>query len=278
MAKAVKKPAAEKTVKDETRQASEADSPTEAAKTTQPVAEAPEKEVKTPVEEGERADLKDKPKDAKAFQEQRQEIKRLKEELAKKERSRAAFETLRPQTQRVPLQMPKVEQFMDADGKIRISEYENARDQYQQTQTYRAESSRSQDKFEMEQSLTKIQNPEIDPESEKYDKELEARVADRYGRLLLESITHGKPEPSLLSVTAEIKKQYKPKESKVSQEAQKNASVKDQAASVSTAPSSGRARGYESESDLETLRHQSRMGGEKGMDALASRISKIPDK
>lgn len=277
MAKAVKKPAAEETVADETRKPSEADSPTEAAETTQPVAEAPEKEVKTPVEEGERSDLKDKPRDARAFQEQRQEIKRLKQELAKKERAKNAFEALRPQIQqRSPLEMPRVEQFMDTEGRIDVVKYENARDQHQQTQMYRSESARSQDKFEMEQTLTRIKHPEIDPDSESYSKDLEVRVADRYGRLLLESMGTGKPEPSLLKVTEDVKRQFGSTKKETSQKAE-NASIKDQAASVSTAPSSGRARGYEAKSDLETLREETKAGGEKGLDALAERMSKIPD-
>ena len=70
-----------------------------------------------------------------------------------------------------------------------------------------------------------------------------------------------------------------PEEKKrISQEALENASVKEQAASVSTAPSSGRSKGYETAEELESLRRKTKTGGVGGMEALAERMSRIPDK
>jgi len=273
--------AEEETVEDADRQASEgAEEPIKAPETTEPETETPEKEVKTPVEgEGElsEADLEAKmsPKQREAFQNQRREIKRLKREKEAQERGKSALDALQPPAfGSIRPQAPRVEQFMDVDGQIDLVGYQNAAQKYNESQAYRAQAGQSQIKFEMEQNILKMRHPEIDPSSDQFDSDLEARVADRYGRKLLESLTKGQSEPSLVEIAGEVLKSkgVTPKEKeKISQEALEKVAEKEQAASTAEAPSGAvRAQGAKMVSGFDELRQRTKLGDD---DALAARIS-----
>jgi len=277
-----KEPAAEdKTVEDANRQASETAEPTEAVESTKAEAEAPEKEVKTPAEaEGEspKTDLKEKmsPKAAEAFQAQRLEIKRLKQEIANREKASSALEALRPKTSRQGMPaLPKLESFMNAEGAIDMARYQDAIQKYQQMQAIRSQVSQQELKQEMEENFLKMKDPRLDPDNKKeYDKAFEGRVADRWSRMALEALYQGKPEPSLRSAYQSVVKEgvsSKEKE-KISKEALERVSEKEQAASTAEAPSATpRAKGAKLVADFDELRHKTKLGD---TDAIAARIRK----
>ena len=272
-------PAEEITVEDAPRQASEADKPIETAETTEPEIVTPEKAEQTPIEGEEKqpeAELgvKMTPEQQKAFQRQRQEIKHLRDELATKERAKSAFEALKPPTVGPSMvRMPRAEDFMDVEGRIDIAGYQGAVQQYNESQSFRAQARDNELRYEMEQNFLKMKHPNLDPTSDQFDPDLEARVGDRYGRILLEAITQGKPEPSLLDVVNEVLKStgVTPKEKeRISQEVLDKVSEKEQAASIAQAPSTApRARGTRMVSDFEELRQRTKEGDNE---ALAARI------
>lgn len=280
MAEEKNKTAEQETAEGATRQAPEADKPTDDAETTESKVETPEKEVKTPTEEEGRVSEADPAEDMsdiqrKAFQKQRQEIKALQQKVSEKKRVDDAFKAFKPpipQGQMGVPQMPKAEDFMNQEGQIDMVGYQDAVQKHQQTQTFRIQENQRQAKFEMDQNLMKIKNPDLDPASDKYDPELEARIADRYGRQLLESMVSGQPEPSLEQIVSEVRKgssvTQKERE-KISKETLGKVSDKEQVASTAVTPSSGRAREVKMVSGFDELRDKTRHGD---VDALAARI------
>ena len=277
-------PAAEdKTAEDADRQASETAEPTEAVESTKVESESPEKAVKTPEEaEGESPETdKEKmtPEQAKAFQTQRQEIKRLREEMAKKEKAESAFKALRPSSgQAGILEVPKVESFMDAEGRIDMVGYQDSVQKYQQTQAIRAQAEQRQLKQEMEENFLKMKDSRLDPDNKgEFDEVFEGRVADRWSRMALESLYQGKPEPSLQEAyNAVVKEGVSPREKEqISKETLEQVSEKEQAASTAEAPSTApRAKGVKMVADFEELRYKTKLGDN---DALAARIQKAEE-
>jgi len=275
-----KQPAAEEITAEETdRQVSEPEAPIETGETTEPEVESPEKAVKTPTEEEGEIPAETEKMSAEqreAFIKQRLEIKKLREQLAEKERAKSALDALKPPTPgRVPSQMPKAQDFLDAEGRIDLVNYQNAVQSWNETQVYRNQSAQSQIKFEMEEKILKMEQPSLNPESEDFDPDLEKRVADRYGRMCLESLTKGLPEPSLSKVAKEVLKEtsVSPKEKeRISKETLEQVATKEQAASTSTGVVSGRAREAGSNADLDELRRRSKEGDDK---AIADRLAAI---
>ena len=272
------KAAEEATVEDAERQASEAEEePIESAETTEVEAETPEKDVKTPAEaEGElsEADLVGKmtSEQAKAFQAQRLEIKKLKEEKAKKERAGGAFDALKSPTRQVMPEMPKIETFMDAEGRVDVVGYQGAIQRYQETQTYRVQAGQRELRQEMEESVMKMKDPRLDPDSSGYDQNFEARVADRWSRLALEALNKGQQEPTISQAYGEVVEEgVSPKDKEqISKEALEKVSEKEQAASTAEVPSSTpRARETKMVSGFEELRQRTKEGDNE---ALMARI------
>jgi hypothetical protein len=279
-----KKPAAEdKTAEDTDRQVSETAEPTEAVESTEAESEAPGKAVKTPEEaEGESpetAEEKMTPEQARAFQAQRLEIKRLKEEMAKKEKAGSAFEALKPKAGQVGIdQPPKVESFMDAEGRIDIAGYQDATQKYQQTQALRSQAEQRRLKQEVEENFLKMKDPRLDPDNRKeYDEAFEGRVADRWSRMALEALYQGKPEPSVKAAyDSVVQEGVSPKEKEqISKEALERVSEKEQAASTAEAPSTTpRAQGAKMVANFDELRYKTKLGDN---DALAARIQKAEE-
>ena len=268
----------ENTIEEVDRQTSESEQPIGTDETITTEVESPEKAVITPTEEesDNQAESEKMPQEQReAFIKQRLEIKELKKRLSEKE-SISALETLKPPTAgRVISQMPKAEQFLDVEGRIDLPAYQNAMGAWSESKSYREQTERDQIKFEMEQKFLKLKEPRLDPESMDFDQDLEKRVADRYGRKLLESFTKGLPEPSLAQTAKEIlgETMVSPKEKqRISKEVQDAIANKAQAASTSTGVVSGRARQGIVSEELEELRQQTKEGD---LDAMVKRMRAI---
>lgn len=281
---AVKKndPAEEETVEEADRPVSETVSPEETVETPESEAEAPEKAVKTPAEEEAEPKTEPEEEDPRAFQARRhaEEIKRLREELAQAKKRESAIEALSPRAPRQVLsQMPKVEQFADAEGRIDVVAYDNAIRQWTEGQAVQVREGQREQAFHMEKEFLKMKDPRLDDANkEAFDEKLEARVADRYSRLALESLYTGRAEPTLKQAYNEVLKEYGPtpkEKEKISQEALEKVSEKEQAASTSESPSTApRAKGARMVSGFEELRKKTKEGDDE---ALAARLAKIPD-
>ncbi len=277
-----KKQSAEETVEEATRQAPETEEPIESVETTESEPETPEKAVKTPEEEeGEKPEVVPEEKDPRAFQARRQaeEIRRLKEELARNKTRESAFDALTPRVPQTVRQSPRAEQFMDTEGRIDILAFDEANRRWQETQAAIMQEGQREQSFKMEREFLKMKDPRLDEKNlETFDPKLEQRVADRYGRLAMEALYHGKPEPSLKQVYHDVLSEYGPtpkEKEKISQETLEKVSEKEQAASTSESPSTApRAKGMKSSSSFEDLRQKTKQGNDE---ALAERLSKIPD-
>jgi len=266
---AVKKdqPVEETTIEGTDRQVPEAEKPIESAETIETETVTPEKAVETPVEET--TEISETEKQKQALIQQRLEIKRLKEELAKKGASSSINELRPPTVGQIP-KMPRPEEFLDTEGRIDMVRFNHASQRWSESQAYQVKASNDDTKFQVMETLVKSKDPRLDEKSEKFDPVFEKRVADRYARLLLESYTKGTPEPSLMDVHGEVNKEFQSK----AKESPEKVAAKEQAASISTSPSSNRAKALAGSEDLDDLRMKTRKGD---IDALVTRLQAIKE-
>ena len=282
--KAVTEESAEQTAEEGVRQPSEAEAPTAPEKPSKTETEPAEKPVKTPEEDEDEvpADVLEAmtEKQREAFQRQRQEIKALRQEAAKRKAGKSALDALSPKPfgQGMP-NKPNAREYLNEDGTFDVVGYENAINQYQSQQNARLTAQTSNIRYETDRKLLSVRDQRFDPHSEGYDEALEKRVADRYGRLLMETLYQGKPEPSLLDVAAEVVRESGPTDKErqaISKETLERVSQKGQAASSAEAPnSSKRSQASLRDSEIETLSAQSKRGN---LNALTELISAVEEK
>lgn len=236
---------------------------TETTQTASPPVEAPVTEqtaepVSTP--EGELPDVeKGMSEEArKAFQEQRLEIKRLKEESEAREKSESAFQVFKPQPQDVD-----INQFADAQGQVNWTAYNNA-----VAQRARFEASQAaEEKFD--ELNAKKDYPELfsNPRTEKL-------IAAQW---LYEKMA-GKPA-SIYAIAKDFSKDFEKAVTKAEKSGAEKmltqVSQKEQAA-VTPSQTSSNAKQAMSNDELEKLRRQSRGRGSESDDAIAQRMKGIP--
>lgn len=229
----------EQAVESEEVETSEVESPTTETEQT-PVEEPTEEEQ--PVEET-ASDEESAPEgyneeQAKAFQKQRQEIKRLQEELAARDNTESALTQL-SKTPPGAMQDPVTQQ--------RIMQ------------------------FELEKTKTLMRYPELDPDSDQYDRELEKEFAKEWAFSQLVGTGKGLLDAAKLVTTKKDRKLNKAVKSateKTAQEVKESITLKERSsAAAPTKPGGART----TSSDLESLRVQTRLGSK---DAFAARLAK----
>ena len=230
-----------------------------------------EKPVETPTPEGEPETLPEEPTDqAKAFQSQRQEIKRLKEQLEDKKRRESAFSQFK--TSYSPTEYQKAETQVDINnyvdpnsGQFQAYAYNQAVNKIidgnrrQSNQTAANTARETYDELRM-----KDKYPETDPESEAFDPDFEEAVARRY----YWELANGKT--SSLVKLADMEAKLRGKEAKkVAEKAGLQEAEKEQA---SLGPNVRSKPGFANLEKLEALRKRTRFGDE---DAIVERMRNI---
>lgn len=196
-------------------------------------------------------------KQRKAFQEMRQEIKRLKEEKTVREKSESVFDQFKPQAQ-----TPDVSQFADPiTGNVDWNAYQQA-----DSQRVRAEAQQAA-RDEVDEYRAREKHPELfnDPEVEK---EIAAQwFFEKY---------QGQ-RTSITEIADRVAKRYSKAVTKAEKigadKALDEVSEKEKAAMEATSQTSEPARQATASADLDSLREQSRFGDE---DAIAARLKSIP--
>jgi hypothetical protein len=208
-----------------------------------------------------------------AFQEQRLEIKRLREEKEARAKSESAFDVFRPkavpQTQSGPI---RVEDYTDpytgvldtnryneaVNNKLQFAE-QNARFTAQQTVQETLDENKAKDKY-----------PELfaDPETEQ-------EIADRWFAARMRG-----ENPSVFDIAGRVAKRFGTAVSKAekigAEKILEQVSPKEQAALAAEGGTSFTSRNQLSNDEFETLRRQSRGRDSSAEDAVAKRLKRIP--
>ena len=202
-----------------------------------------------------------------AFQEQRQEIKRLKEQVEAKD-DKNAFEVFRPQT--APVSQPvKVEAYTDPlTGETNWNAYQAA-------QANREQQLINQARFEAQQTTQELldeNQARLGHPEEFKDKNFEQRVADRWIAAKLRG-----ENPSISKIADDEARLYSKAVSKAekigAEKAFTEISEKEKAGLSVSGQTSEPARQVASQEETANLSYKTRRGDD---DAIASRISKIP--
>lgn len=205
-----------------------------------------------------------------AFQEMRQEIKRLKEETKLKNKSESAFNMFRPQTP--PASQPgpvRVEDYQDPmTGETNWTAYNNAvNDALVKTRQIASFEAQQSTQELIDENNARNKHPEIfaDPEAEE-------EIASRYlfYKMRGENV-------SISDIAERVAKRYSKAVSKAekigAEKALNEVTEKENAGLSASSQTSQPARTTESVEDYERLRANTRRGDD---DAIAARISKIP--
>lgn len=202
-----------------------------------------------------------------AFQEQRQEIKRLKEQVESKP-SESAFAAFRPQS--APVSQPvKIESFTDPiSGETNWDAFNAAQTKREQDLISQAQFVAQQTTQElMDENSARIKHPE-----EFKDKNFEQRVADRWFAAKMRG-----ENPSVSQIADDEARLYSKAVSKAekigAEKAFTELSEKEKAGLSASGQTSQPSRQEASQEDIERLRVKTRGGDD---DAITARISKIP--
>lgn len=204
-------------------------------------------QVEQPDTETESSDEDDVPEfadeaQAKAFQKQRQEIKRLREELEKRGKTESALSQLnKPQ--------PGVAQ--DATTQQRVMQ------------------------FELEKTKTLMRYPELDPDSDQYDPQVEERFAKEWtfsqvtgtGMSLLDAA-----KKVLSGTSKEVKKAVKAAKEEAAQETKESITLKERSTAIAPTKSGGNRT---TSADIESLRLRTRLGDKN---AFVERLARAEGK
>ena len=227
--------------------------------------------AQVPLTEGESdlpADIKEQ---RRAFQEQRLEIKRLREEAAKRERSESAFNAFRAQTPPVgqPVEL-RIENFTNpATGETDYAAYNQAVNQVitQQASQNAAYIAQQTTKELLDENNARQKHPELFA-----DQETEQEIADRW----LAAKMRGE-NPSISEIADRVAKRFKRAISSAekvgAEKILTEVSEKEKAGLSASSQTAQPARQQASQEDLERLQTQTRRGDD---DAIAARISRIP--
>jgi hypothetical protein len=205
-----------------------------------------------------------------AFQEQRQEIKRLKEQVVVRERSESAFNAFRPQTP--PISQPnvvRVENYTDqVTGETNWSAYNQAVAQRDQQVISQAQYVAQQTVAEaLDENNARTKFPEV-----MNDREAEQEVADRWFAAKMRG-----ENPSIADIAARVAKRDSKTISKAekigAEKAFNEISEKEKAGLSATGQTSEPARQVASSEEQADLSFKTQRGN---YDAVTSRISKIP--
>jgi len=244
-----------------------------------PTTEEPTTEVQTEVKESfdqgsvaeESVDMpEDVEEQRRAFQEQRQEIKRLKLEKQNRAKGESAFSAFRQQTPPVgQVNAVNIQDFQDPiTGETNWQAYNqqinNALVQNRQSATYEAQQAVRE---EMDEQTARTKYPELFS-----DPEVEQEIADRWIAAKLRD-----ENPSVTDIADRVSKRFGKTISKAekigAEKILNEVSEKEQASLTVSGQTSQPAKQAASAEQLEELSRKTRFGDD---DAIAARISKIP--
>lgn len=266
-------------MKDDKQQAVENEVETDTTQTDSPPVEEPTTEVETEVKESddqgsvaeESDDMPETTEEQRrAFQEQRQEIKRLKSEMENRNKGESAFKAFKPQTP--PVGQANTVNIMDYQDPITgetnwqayNQQVNNALAQAQQNATYQAQQIV---KEEMDEQQARTKFPEI-----MSDKESEQEVADLWVAAKLRG-----ENPSITDIAERLSKRNSKTVSKAekigAEKILNEVSEKEKASLNVPSQTSAPAKQAASAEELAELSRRSRFGDD---DAIAARMSKIP--
>ena len=206
-----------------------------------------------------------------AFQEQRLEIKRLREEKEVREKSESAFAAFRPKA--VPVQNApiRVEDYADPYTQevdwTRYNNAVNARLQHAESVAYQA-STTTADQIDEFQARQK--HPDLFA-----DRDLEQEIADKWfaAKMRGENVT-------ISDVSDRLAKRFEKTVSKAekigAEKMLAEVTPKEQAALSASGLTPAPARQVSSQEELERLRLMSRGRGQESLDAIAARLKGVP--
>lgn len=205
-----------------------------------------------------------------AFQEQRQEIKRLRSEIQNRAKGESAFNAFRQQTP--PVSGPQAVNILDYQDPITgetnwqayNQQVNNALNQVRQSATYEAKEAV---KEELDEQNARNKFPELFE-----DQEVEQEIADRW----IAAKIRGE-NPTITDIAERVSKRFGKAVSKAekigAEKILNEVSEKEQASLTVSAQTSQPAKQAASAEQLEELSRKSRYGDD---DAIAARLSKIP--
>jgi hypothetical protein len=205
-----------------------------------------------------------------AFQEQRQEIKRLKEQVSTREESESAFKSFRPQTPPTgQLNVPRVENYQDPyTGETNWTAYNQAVAQREQNVLQQA-------RFEAQQTTQDVidENNARNRYPELFkDRETEQEIADKWFAAKMRG-----ENPTITQIADRVAKRYGKAVSKAEKigadKALTEVSEKEQAGLIASGQTSTGSVQAASSEELADLSYKTRRGD---YDAITTRISKIP--
>ncbi len=215
----------------------------------------------------------DKEEERRAFQEQRLEIKRLKEEKEARIKSESAFDVFRPkanpQSQSGPI---RVEDFTDSyTGEIDWASYNrevnNALQGVKESARFEAQQT-VQDTIDENNARTKYPDLFSDPETEQ-------EIADRWFAAKMRG-----ENPSISDIASRVAKRFGTAVSKAekigAEKILEEVSPKEQAALAAEGETSSSSRGQISDDEFEKLKQQSRGRGSEAEDAIVKRLKAVP--
>jgi len=260
---------------DDLKQVAEQKEVEETTQTTPPVVEAPSTEEQTQTTDATvSATTDDFPEDVegqrRAFQEQRLEIKRLKDERKARSKNESAFSAFRPPVNQVNLaQQIRTEDFTDPiTGEINRPAYNAALHAESARQaSVRAEQSVAE---QIDEYKARERHPELFA-----DPEIEDEIASKwlFRKWKGENVT-------VSDIADSIAKKYSKAVSKAeksgAEKALQEVTEKEQAALQANTQTSSQSRTQQSQADMERLRELTRRGGDTGVDAIAARMNSIP--
>jgi hypothetical protein len=252
---------------------------TETTQVAPPAIEEPTTEVQTEVKESfdqgsvieESVDVpEDVEEQRRAFQEQRQEIKRLKSEIQNRTKGESAFSAFKQQTPPVgQVNAVNIQDFQDPiTGETNWQAYNQqvntALNQVRQSATYEAQQAV---KEEIDEQNARTKHPELFS-----DPEVEQEIADRW----IASKLRGE-NPSITDIADRVSKRFGKTISKAekigAEKILNEVSEKEQASLTVSGQTSQPAQQAASAEQLEEMSTRTRHGDD---DAIAARISKIP--
>jgi len=206
-----------------------------------------------------------------AFQEQRQEIKRLREEVAARGPRESAFNAFRAQTPPVGQTVaPRIENYTNpVTGETDYAAYNQAVNQVitQQASQNAAYIAQQTTKELLDENNARQKHPELFA-----DQETEQEIADRW----LAAKMRGE-NPSISEIADRVAKRFKRAISSAekvgAEKILTEVSEKEKAGLSASSQTAQPARQQASQEDLERLQTQTRRGDD---DAIAARISRIP--
>ncbi len=208
-----------------------------------------------------------------AFQEQRLEIKRLKEENAARAKSESAFDVFRPKAvPQAPNAPIRVEDFKDPyTGELDLDRYNAAvNDTLQRVQQNARFEAQQTTNDTLDENKARTTYPELfaDPETEQ-------EIADRWFAAKMRG-----ENPSVSDIASRVAKRFGSAVSKAekigAEKILEEVSPKEQAALAAEGGTSFTSRSQISNDEFETLRKQSRGTGSSAEDAIAQRLKGIP--